>query len=113
MRKVIGLLLVTGFFCISQYARYRDVCYYDFEKQDSPKETKSQFRQVIWKDTTNFGISYNISENEDGKQCIRVVALYSAPMDESNVNLKTQVKKGKFVGCRDGAFTYEGGIVIT
>ena len=91
--------------------RYKDVCFYDFEKQDSTHETKSQFRQIIWKKSKNFGISYKVYKNGK-KTCTRIVALYRPAMEEANINLHSQVKKGKFLGCQNGMFTYKGGITI-
>jgi uncharacterized protein YydD (DUF2326 family) len=88
------------------------VCFYDFEKQDSPQETKSEFRQVIWKHSKNFGISYKVYDNEN-KQCVRIVALYTPTMEEANINLHDEVKKGNFLGCQSGNFVYKGGITIS
>ena len=90
--------------------RYRDVCFYDFAKQDSGRATQSQFRQVIWKDSKNMGVSYKVYQNEN-KICVRVVALYTPAMEEANINLHDQVKKGTFLGCQNGMFTYKEGTI--
>lgn len=88
------------------------MCFYDFNKQDSLHETKSQFRQVIWKNSVNFGISY-VVYREGKRKCVRIIALYTPSMEEANINLQDQVKKGKFLGCYNGMFSYEGGKTIT
>jgi hypothetical protein len=93
-------------------SRYKDACFYDFGQQDSPRQTKSEFRQVIWKDSKNFGISYKVYGKEK-KTCVRIVALYTPAMEEANINLHDQVKKGKFLGCQNGVFTYKGGITVS
>ena len=81
--------------------------------QDSPRETKSEFRQVIWKNSKNFGISYKVYHNYEKKKCVRIVALYTPSMEEANINLDHEVKKGKFLGCQNGKFVYQGGITVS
>ena len=74
--------------------RYQDVCFSNFDFKHPANSLASSFLQIIWKDTTKFGIAKSFS-NMRGLPQVFVAAVYRSP---GNVDgfYHENISKGRF-----------------
>jgi len=85
-------------------AWYSEVCNPDFDFKNPDNEKARGFTQLVWKDTSRFGVGKATGPGKDGEICVYIVGVYRPPGNlvgffEENVE-KATFDKEKY--CKDG-----------
>ena len=75
--------------------RYKEVCKPGYPFDGSVKRGTGHFTQIVWKESTEFGIGRATGKSKEGKFCTYIVGRYRPPGNFRG-RYKTNVPKGNF-----------------